>query len=399
MARKRKEGRKDVGIYNKGGKLYIVISKPVIKNGNKKYTNEWFNTGFDDTAENVQKAINLRNHFISNKKNHDVDKNISTKDFLEKYLQEKKRIASDTTYASYIYYSKLIDEYFKNIKIKDISEDYINEFFDYLFVDRNLSTRTVKNTKTAFYNVMEYAIKTNVIIRNPVKDTTLNKRLSEEHRTYKDEDEEFFSYEEVMAFLQEATKHRQYALFHTTIFFGLRRSEVLGLKWDALDLEKGILKIKHKVTRGTKVNRVDGTKTEESRQEYPLSASQIEMFKQLKQKESEYRKLFGKNYIDNNYIFKNEDGKPYYPDYPTKAFNKIKKRCTTLPQGVTFHGLRKSCASILVHEGFDIKTIQKWMRHTDINTTLAIYAKVKEKEAKKEIAEKMIDMLPVETNN
>ena len=56
-----------------------------------------------------------------------------------------------------------------------------------------------------------------------------------------------------------------------------------------------------------------------------------------------------------------------------------------LPQSITLHGLRSSCVSILIHEGFDVKSIQKWVGHADINTTLKIYAKVKDKEAKQEI--------------
>ena len=60
-----------------------------------------------------------------------------------------------------------------------------------------------------------------------------------------------------------------------------------------------------------------------------------------------------------------------------------------LPQGITFHGLRSSCVSILVHQGMDVKSIQKWVGHADIDTTLRIYAKVKDKESKREISETM----------
>ena len=58
------------------------------------------------------------------------------------------------------------------------------------------------------------------------------------------------------------------------------------------------------------------------------------------------------------------------------------------------HGLRTSCVSILVHEGFDVKSIQKWVGHKDIETTLKIYAKVKDKEAKQEILKGMNSLIP-----
>ena len=89
------------------------------------------------------------------------------------------------------------------------------------------------------------------------------------------------------------------------------------------------------------------------------------------------------------------DGKPYYPDYPTKLFGKLVKKFPDLPQGITFHGLRSSCVSILVHQGMDVKSIQKWVGHADIDTTLRIYAKVKDKETKKEISDTMKDIIPL----
>ena len=113
------------------------------------------------------------------------------------------------------------------------------------------------------------------------------------------------------------------------------------------------------------------------------------MFRQLKKKEKANRRLCGNGYFDSDYIFKHVDGTLYYPDYPTKAFGKLIKRIPELPQSITFHGLRSSCVSILVHQGMDVKSIQKWVGHADIDTTLRIYAKVKDKEAKREISDAM----------
>ena len=141
------------------------------------------------------------------------------------------------------------------------------------------------------------------------------------------------------------------------------------------------------------MNRVNSTKTATSARTYPLTEEQVKMFKHLKAKETENRDLFGSAYHDNDYIFKHEDGSLYYPDYPTKAFGKLIKAHPELPQGITFHGLRKLCVSILVHEGYDVKRIQKWVGHADIDTTLKIYAKVKDKEAKQEILNGMNNII------
>ena len=124
------------------------------------------------------------------------------------------------------------------------------------------------------------------------------------------------------------------------------------------------------------------------------------MFEKLKEKEDKYRKLFGSAYVENDYIFKHQDGTLYFPDYPSKAFKKLLAKIPELPQAVTFHGLRSSCVSILVHEGYDIKSIQKWVGHADIDTTLRIYAKVKDKESKKEISDGLNNLIqPKKYNN
>ena len=141
------------------------------------------------------------------------------------------------------------------------------------------------------------------------------------------------------------------------------------------------------------INRLNDTKTESSDRFYPLTDEQVDMFVRLKKKEDANRKLFGKDYFDSDYIFKHEDGTLYYPDYPSKSFRKLIKKIPELPQSIKFHGLRKSCVSILVHEDMDVKSIQKWVGHRDINTTLKIYAKVKEKEAKMKVSDTMKDII------
>lgn len=395
MARPRKEGKKAKGIYSKSGTLYIAISKKVIKNGSTKYINDWISTNLYDTDENIKKAIELRNTMLSNKGLIIEDKNISFEDLVSLYLSEKKRMIADTTYASYLYKSQKIQDYFRNVKVKDISESHINDFLDSLFIKDNLSKRSVKDVKAVFNNIMEYAVTRNIIISNPVKKSTINKRLSAEHASSKVLDDDFFSYEEATAFLDIVKTNKLFPLFHTTLCFGLRREEVLGSKWSAIDFDKGTIKIQHTVTKGTEVVRRDAVKTDGSLREYPLDKSQLEMFRQIKEKEAYYKDLFGNDYNDNDYIFKHEDGALYYPDYPSKYFKKIIKRHPELPQNITFHGLRKTCVSILIHKGYDIKSIQKWVGHADYDTTLKIYAKVKEKEAKNEILKGMIDLLPI----
>lgn len=93
---------------------------------------------------------------------------------------------------------------------------------------------------------------------------------------------------------------------------------------------------------------------------------------ELKKREIENENLFGKEYINNDYIFKWDNGKPYTPDYITKTFSKLLKKYD-MPH-IRFHDLRHCCASLLISKGYTLIDIQEWLGHADIQTTANIYA-------------------------
>ena len=269
----------------------------------------------------------------------------------------------------------------------------VEEFLDMLFTTYHVQPRTAKDIKVLFGHIMDQACKDGLIAYNPVKEVIIDKKLAIQYAKEKNTDEKFFSFEEAQLFLSKVKDHELYELFYLTLFFGLRREEVLGLRWQSVNLKEKRMVINHTVTKGTTITRANTTKTAASAREYPLSDDQVSMFQKLKEKEIANCELFGNCYEKNDYIFKHVDGTPYYPDYPSKAFGKVIKRNTDLPQGITFHGLRSSCVSILVHQGMDVKSIQKWVGHADIDTTLRIYAQVKDKAAKCEISNAMTDLI------
>ena len=393
MARPKKDGKRATGIQGKRGFLYIVTSQRVVKDGVKKKETNWITTGLADIPENVKKAVEIRRKLLNNDSS--IDSNASVAEYVDYVLRKKKREVSDTTYSAYFYRAKRIIDYFGEMRIKEVKVAKIEDFLDDLFCTYKLQPRTVKDIKVFLRNIMEQAVKEGIIPVNPVKEVSINKNLAAKCAKDKNVDDKFFSYEEAQTFLSNIKDHNLYELFYLTLFFGMRREEILGLRWSAIDFKNKTMSINHTVTKGLTVNRANTTKTVSSAREYPLTDEQVEMFGRLKAKEASNRKLFGDEYQDNDYIFKHADGKPYYPDYPTKSFGKLVKKFPDLPQGITFHGLRSSCVSILVHQGMDVKSIQKWVGHADIDTTLRIYAKVKDKETKKEISDTMKDIIPL----
>ena len=386
MARKRKDGRRAEGIQGKKGRLYYVITQEEVIDGKKVSKRVWCATGLPDKDENISKAVDMREKRLSSAGSAlSADREVPMKTYVNLYLAKKRRTIADTTYSGYFYRGNRIIDFFDEIKVRSVSKVNVEQFMDHLITDCDSQERTVKDIKTLLSGIMDQAVKDGLVVINPVNEATINKTLVLKHAKVKNDDDDFFSFKEAQRFLAITESHELYELFFVTLFFGLRREEVLGLRWSCVDFDAKEFRVNHTVTKGMTVNRVNSTKTASSARTYPLTEEQVKMFEHLKAKEAENRDLFGSAYHDNDYIFKHADGSLYYPDYPTKAFDKLIKAHSELPQGITFHGLRKSCVSILVHEGYDVKRIQKWVGHADIDTTLKIYAKVKDKEAKQEI--------------
>ena len=335
MPRPKKNGQRYKGIQGKSGYLYILISTNEIEDGVVKRKVKWISTGLKDNKENLSKAIEIRNNLYntytySKKKSIYFDKNIVMEDLLPFYLIDRKRELADTTYAAYEYKSRHILEYFRNVRIRDITEVYIKEFLDSLFTDKNLSKRTVKDIRTVFCNIMDYAVANDIIHSNPVNNTEISKQLADKYSGKGNFDDDFFSYDEAMLFMEKIRGKPLSELFYLTLVFGLRREEVLGLRWSAIDFKNKLLYINHTVTKGTTVVRKNSTKTVSSNRSYLLTDDQITMLKNLKQKEKEYKEKYKDKYNDNDYIFKNEKGSPYYPDHPSKVFRKIIKEISEM---------------------------------------------------------------------
>ena len=162
-----------------------------------------------------------------------------------------------------------------------------------------------------------------------------------------------------------------YPLVRIAALYGLRRSELLGLKWDSINFDEKRLTIQHTVSKVASIVEKDKTKTASSFRSFPLTAEAQSIFLDEKVKELENLNLFGKSYQKNDYVFKWGDGHPYSPDYVSQAFAKLLKKYD-LPH-IRFHELRHSCASLLLNEGFTLKDVQEWMGHANIKMTADIY--------------------------
>jgi integrase len=219
------------------------------------------------------------------------------------------------------------------------------------------------------------------IIRNPASGVPLPKQ------TMPDFKGTFLTAEEANELLQAFTGHELQTLVYVTLYYGLRRSEVLGLKWGAVDFENDFLHVKHTVVGGVSIEYKDKTKSNTSMRTFPLLSDVKELFLNLKARHEEKRRIFGDAYKDSEYIFKWQDGRLYRPDYISKAFRRVLQNNGL--RIIRFHDLRHSTASILYDKGWSLKDIQEWLGHADIETTGNIYTHISEQ--RKQATAKSLD--------
>lgn len=153
-----------------------------------------------------------------------------------------------------------------------------------------------------------------------------------------------------------------------TVKYGLRRSEVLGLRWQDIDFENETIHICHTAIKSPeKLTYVDNTKSETSKRILPLFDDIKEFLLILKRRQEIERNVCKSEYYINDYICKWSDGHPITPDYISRNF-KVFLRKNDLPE-IRFHDIRHSVATYVVSLDIPIEAIKNWLGHSDISTT------------------------------
>ena len=301
-------------------------------------------------------------------------------DYLLMWKELQKDKLATTTYGSYhTYVDKHLVPYFKNLNlnIQDITAGHIFDYIQYLSHDGSRKDNkvggqaptSVRKIIGVLKQTFDYAVLCGDIRINPVSQVPLPKKDNK-----KNERQVFLTAEDAQKMLDAIRAEEVGPIVYVTLYYGLRRSEALGLRWQAVDFDADTITINHTVTGGNEIIRKDATKTYASRRTYQLLPDIKTLLSKLKDQQEEYKKRFGPCYHDNDYIFKHPNGVPYHPNAITKSFQRALAR-HGLPQ-MRYHDLRHSTASILVDKGWDINDIKEWLGHADISTTANIYAHI-----------------------
>lgn len=260
-----------------------------------------------------------------------------------------------------------------NIPLTQIKPEHLQKYYsEKLSAGRcdgngGLSTRTVRHHHVALHTALESAVKWGVLVRNPA-DAVTPPRCQQTEMHILDE-------AGVRTLLKAAEDTPYYALFYMALYTGLRRSELLALRWSDVDLvlcELSVTRTLHHLRDGTFVYR--SPKTAKSRRLVALSPSTALVLKKHKEQQEAEHILKGVPLKDNDLIFCHADGQPFLPNTVTHYWEKLVKRLSL--GHIRLHDARHTHASLMLKQGVHPKIVQERLGHSSITVTFDTYSHV-----------------------
>ena len=297
--------------------------------------------------------------------------------FLNRWLENhKKPHIAITSYEGYKHtITKHLIPILGKIKLQDLRPDHLESYFNKKRKNGRLDSKkgglsenSLKKHYVLINEGLKRAVKLKLIKYNPAQ--AIDSPQPEKYKAPVMKEEEFVKLLEILK-----EDYFMYVFVKTALKTGMRRSELLGLEWNEVDLKKGFIKVRKTLlkTQGGSIHQ-NHTKNESSRREIKMSNDLINILKTHKKKQNELKLLLGPEYDNTkNFVFARPDGKNYNPRTISRKFEKAVKKAN-LPSKYTVHTLRHTFATINLKNGVPAKIVQDMLGHSKISTTLDIYS-------------------------
>ena len=231
-------------------------------------------------------------------------------------------------------------------------------------LDAGSSPATVRKIHSTLHKALAQAVADGLIPRNAA-DVKAPRPTPDEMRP--------LSETEARAFLESASDERFEALYVLAITTGLRRGELLGLRWDDADLERSTLRVGRSLVREGGRYTLGDTKTKKGRRQVNLTPRTVNALKAYRKLQLEERVRLAGLYEDQGLIFATSSGTPIQPENLVKRYFKPLLKKAGLPE-IRFHDLRHTCATLLLGRGVHPKIVQELLGHATIAMTLDTYS-------------------------
>ena len=356
----------------KNGRYYAVLN---YRNAGGQRKTKWIALGLPEKG-NKRKAeaelARLRAEFEPPKEVGDLSSDMLFADYLLEWLEIAKGRLAVATYSSYAaMIKKPVGPYFRqrNLTLRELEARHLQMFYSEML--RKVKPNTVIHYHAIIHSALKYAVKTDMLVQNVADKVDRPKKNSFQPV--------FLSAEEMQKMFGALRGTKLELPVLVAAFYGFRRGEVLGLKWDAIDFERGTISVIRTVTTITldgKQTEIEqqSAKTKSSLRTLPLIGSFREYFLQVKEAQELNKQVCGNcyNHEYDGFVFVDELGERMRANYLTSAFPKFLENHGL--RRMRFHDLRHSCASLLLANGVPLKHIQEWLGHSDFTTTANIYA-------------------------
>ncbi len=357
------------------GTYYVVVN---YKDEYGKPKQKWISTelrekGNKTKAKQKMKEI-LKSFDISQNLNNEQNSNedILFVDFLKNFLAIKKNTIEPVTINMYNKLAENISKYFKNmrLKLKNLKPYHIEGFYKSEYA-RGLSSNSVLKYHVLIRECLQYAFINDLVLVN-VADKVKRPKVEKFKAS-------FYDIKEIEKLFEVIQDNECKLPIMLTAMYGFRRSEVLGLKWNAIDFENKLISVQHKVLE-TKIDGKreiylsDKLKNQTSNRTLPLLPQAEKLLLDKKNEIEKNKVLLGKSYDNRylDYVCVDNLGRLILSNRLTKNFIKILRKNNL--RKIRFHDLRHSCASIMLSNGVPMKQIQEWLGHADFSTTANIYS-------------------------
>jgi integrase len=257
-----------------------------------------------------------------------------------------------------------------SILLEDLKPVHILDFYNSLYSE-GLKGNTVVKYHANIRKALDYAVQRDLILSNPA--IKVGRPQQEQFIA------DYYNEEELNNLFKVVRDTPIELIVNLTAFYGLRRSEVLGLKWSAIDLKNKTITISHKVItvtdesenarNKTKMITKNKTKNKSSYRTLPLFKEIEELLLYTKKMQEYYKSQFRDSYNNQyrDFVCVDEMGNLRKPDYVSHKFKQILRKNNL--REIRFHDLRHSCATLLVKKGISLREIQDWLGHSSSKTT------------------------------
>lgn len=290
--------------------------------------------------------------------------------FLDAWLKIIKPRVQSRTYQDY---SELLTRYVRESlgkkKLEHIKAIHLQELYSEMQDKRKLSPRVIRFTNTVLKSALGYAVRQDILFKNPAKMVELPKLLKREMVV--------LTKDEAIIFLDASQKERLATLFSFLLATGCRPSEAIGLKWQDLSFDRNTVEIRRVVVwqRSGGSWQFSEPKTSKSRRTIPLPLSLIREIKQHRVRQHKERLKLGSDWHDFDLIFPSAVGTPLTMGRITRVFQRIKKDAK-ITKKLRLYDLRHSSATFLMQANVNPKVVSERLGHSTITLTLDVYSHV-----------------------